>query len=69
MSLPLPVSGDIPQGSILGSLLFVVYINDVVDAVSSYNPSNIYLYTDDAKIFCNDSVKLQFALDKFAAWL
>jgi len=66
----LPVNSGVPQGSILSPLLFVVYINDMVNAVSSCNPSSSYLYADecdDTKIFCNDSVKLQFVLDKFAA--
>jgi len=29
----------------------------------------LYLYADYAKNFCNDFIKLQFALDRFAAWL
>ena len=41
------VTSGIPQGSVLGPLLFVIYINVLPDAVDSY----AYLFADDTKLF------------------
>ena len=46
-SEPVPVISGIHQGSVLGPLLFAIYINDLPDSVES----NVYLLYDDAKIY------------------
>ena len=40
------VLNGVPQGFVLGPVLFVCYINDMPDMITSF----IYMYADDAKI-------------------
>ena len=41
------VTSGIPQGSVFGPIIFVIYINDMPDGLSS----EIFLFADDTKIF------------------
>lgn len=44
-----PVTSGVPQGGVLGPLLFLIYVNDIIDVI----PTNvsIRLYADDSVIF------------------
>ena len=42
------VKSGIPQGSILGPVLFTLFVNDIPDQIKTY----ISLYADDTKIYC-----------------
>ena len=46
-----PVHTGVPQGSILGPLLFVLFFNDIVECL---NYSKIVKYADNTVIFCSD---------------
>ena len=41
---PITVTSGVPQGSILGRLLFILYVNNICDSLSSCKP---FAYADD----------------------
>ena len=49
LSTPLKVKSGVPQGSILGPLLCILFINDMQTKISE--KTQIALYADDTKIW------------------
>ena len=63
------VTSGIPQGSVLGPLLFVLYINDLPGEVQN----DVRLFADDTKLFARSDTperteSLQNDLDKLQEW-
>ena len=63
------VLSGVPQGSVLGPILFLVYINDLEEGVTG----NILKFTDDTKLFTKtkeigDKQNLQDDIDKLVKW-
>ena len=71
-SSSLPVISGVPQGSVLGPLLCIIYFDDITrssNSVSSGNASDVYLYADDAKVFNTNPLALQNDLNSLDEWL
>ena len=64
-----PVTFGVPQGTVLGPLLFLVYITDLPSRVSS----TVRMFADDCLLYReihdrNDSKVLQDDLDRLQDW-
>ena len=63
------VLSGVPQGSVLGLILFLIYINDLDDSITS----NVLKFADDTKLFRKvntdgDKQHLQNDLDRLVKW-
>ena len=70
MSDWIDVLSGIPQGSVLGPILFIIYINDILDNLKT----KVELFDDDTKLiteFGLSSLKnfMQDDLDTIACWM
>ena len=67
-SKPLPVTSGVPQGSLLGPILFCIYINDLPDALRFGEP---LMFADDLKILYigTPADQVQSNLDALEDWL
>ena len=63
-----PVKSGVPQGTVLGPLMFLVYINDINEGITS----SVRLFADDC-VICKlktpqDAEQLQDDLQKIIEW-
>lgn len=72
-SSPLPLTRGVPQGSILGPLLFSIYANDLPDQLSH---CKLHMYADDVQLYLSSPVlainecvaKINSDLDNVHRW-
>ena len=65
------MDSGVVQGSCIGPILFVIYVNDVVDCFDKEVVCS--LYADDIKLYTyirslSDSSRLQSAIDRLVSW-
>ena len=63
------VRSGVPQGSVLGPLCFLLFVNDIGNDITS----NIKLFADDTLLYglvhnSDDAISLQSDLDKLVEW-
>ena len=69
-SRDLPVTSGVPQGSILGPALFLLYVNNLADSILN---SKVAMFADDTQVYKavmseDDGASLQQDLDNLSSW-
>ena len=67
LSEPVEVKSGVPQGSVLGPLLFILFIDDLASVTSP--STKISLFADDAKVYATDQSTLQNDLNSICDFL
>ena len=64
ISLELEVKSGVPQGSVLGPLFFIIFINDLPECIMS----SCFGYADDYKVIATNTITLQIDANRIWKW-
>ena len=66
---PISITSGVPQGSVLGPLLFIIYLQDLLNRIHhECKEITIYAFADDVKILSRHPENLQKALHIVGEW-
>ena len=60
----LEVKSGVPQGSVLGPLFFIIFINDIPECIKS----SCFGYADDYKVIATNTITLQIDATRIWKW-